>query len=114
MAGVVGDGYAAIHRRLAVRYDQIGEALRRLTDREAVHAVQADAQHAAQARRAERQRREEAAFDLFLIPGDRLKLCALLRRESGAFQPALIFRHIIHWDHLICYLSKPRAAASTI
>ena len=70
VAAVVCDRDAAVHCRLAVRDDQVGKALCCLADRKAVHAVQADAEHAAQAGRAERQGREKAAFDLFLISFD--------------------------------------------
>ena len=108
VAAVVRDRDAAVHCRLAVRDDQVGKALRRLTDRKAVHAVEADAEHAAQAGGAERQGREKAALDLFLIAFHRLKLRALLIRKSGILQPTLVFRHIIHWYHLILILGpKP-------
>ena len=108
VAAVVRDRNAAVHCRLAVRDNQVGKALRRLADRKAVHAVEADAEHAAQAGRAERQGCKKAALDLFIISFHRLELRALLIRKGRVLQPTLVFRHIIHWYHLILFLGpKP-------
>ena len=96
------ESYAmAVHCGLTVRYDQVCQTLCSLTDGKAVHAVEADAQYTAQTGRAERQRRKETAFDLFLIICNSSQLGMLVRREGRAVQPTLVFRHIIHWYHLI-------------
>ena len=101
MAGVVCNGNTAVHCGLTIRYDQVCQTLCSLTDGKAVHAVEADAQYTAQTGRAERQRRKETAFDLFLIICNSSQLGMLVRREGRAVQPTLVFRHIIHWYHLI-------------
>ena len=101
MAGVVCDGNAAVHCGLTIRYDQVCQTLSGLADGKAVHAVEANAQYTAQTGRAERQRRKETAFDLFLIICNSSQLGMLVRREGRAVQPTLVFRHIIHWYHLI-------------
>ena len=106
VTGVVCDRNAAVHRRLTVRYDQLRKALRRLTDGKAVHAVEADAQNAAQACRAERQRRIKTALDLFFIVCNRLQLCVLLCAQRAALQPVLVFSHEIHVYHLSRYLPR--------
>ena len=106
VTGVVCDRNAAVHRLLTVRYDQLRKALRRLTDGKAVHAVEADAQNAAQACRAERQRRIKTALDLFFIVCNRLQLCVLLCAQCAALQPVLVFSHEIHVYHLSRYLPR--------
>ena len=101
MAAVIRDSNTAVHGRLAVGHDQVGKTLCRLPDRKAVHPVQTDAEHTAQTRRTEGQRREKAALHLFPILLDSFQLRTLFFGKSGIFQPTLIFRHKIHWDHLI-------------
>ena len=100
MAGVVSDGDAALHGLRAVRNDELCKALCGLTDGKAVHAVEADAQNAAQAGGAERQRRIEAALDLLVIICNRLQLRVFLCIQRTALQPVLVFSHEIHVYHL--------------
>ena len=100
MAGVVSDGDAALHGLRAVRNDELCKALGGLTDGKAVHAVEADAQNAAQAGGAERQRRIEAALDLLVIICNRLQLRVFLCAQCAALQPVLVFSHEIHVYHL--------------
>ena len=90
---------------LTVRYDQVCQTLCSLTDGKAVHAVEADAQYTAQTGRAERQRRKETAFDLFLIICNSSQLWHA-RPQRGQSSPAnaciptynpLVSPHRVSW-----------------
>ena len=70
MTGVIGDRNAARHGLGAALDDQIGQALSGRAHGEAIHAVQAGAQHAAQAGGTERKRRKEAILNGFVIAPD--------------------------------------------
>ena len=96
MAGIIRNCNAALHGFRAILPNQVRKALGRCADRETVHAVQARAEHAAQARGAERQGRKKAILNLLFIAANCFQLCALLRSQRVRRQPAFVFGHKIH------------------
>ena len=101
MAAVVRDRNTAVHGGFSVGYDQVGQALSGLSHGKTVHAVEAYAKHAAQAGCSKGQRGKKAAFDLFLIFLNGLKLRALVLSKRRILQPTFVFCNIVHWYHLI-------------
>ena len=94
-AAVKADGDAARTRALALGLDDLRERLRGVADDVNVHAAAAERHLAAQAGRAELERGEKAALDLFFVVADGVEFFPLRIGERGAVEPALVFFHII-------------------
>ena len=94
-AAVEADGDAARTRALALGFDDLRERLRGVADDMNVHAAAAERHLAAQAGRAELERGEKAALDLFFVVADGVEFFPLRIGERGAVEPALVFFHII-------------------
>ena len=96
VTGIIGDCHAACTGFRTILDDQIGQTLGCRTDRKAVHAIQTNAQYAAQTSRTKGQRSKETILDRILIAADCLQLSALICGQCRRCKPALILSHIIH------------------
>ena len=94
-AAVKANGDAARARALALGLDDLRERLRGVADDMNVHAAAAERHLAAQAGRAELERGEKAALDLFFVVADGVEFFPFRIGERGAVKPALVFFHII-------------------
>ena len=105
-AAVKADGDAARARTRALGLDDLRERLRCVADDVDVHAAAAERHLTAQAGRAELERGEKAALDLFFIIADGIELFPLRIGERGAVEPTLVFFHVI--THRLLLPSAPR------
>ena len=92
-AGVVGDGHALI--RAALLDNVVGQPLGRPSHHIDVHAVDARADHAAQAGGSELQVHIETLFDFIFIARNGAKLFFCRFVEIGVVQPLFIDFHVI-------------------
>ena len=105
-AAVKADGDAARARTRALGLDDLRERLRGVTDDVDIHAAAAERHLTAQAGRAELERGEKAALDLFFIIADGIELFPLRIGERGTVEPTLVFFHVI--THRLLLPSAPR------
>ena len=105
-AAVKADGDAARARTRALGLDDLRECLRGVADDVDVHAAAAERHLTAQAGRAELERGEKAALDLFFIIADGIELFPLRIGERGTVEPTLVFFHVI--THRLLLPSAPR------
>ena len=101
VAAVHADGDAPLLPLLTLGADNVGKALGGPADDVDVHIVEAHIHGAPQSGGAELQRPVEPALDLLGVVFDGLQLGLLLRGQSGAGQPLLVFLHEIHMRFLL-------------
>ena len=95
IAAVIRNRDPLLHGLFAFGFDHIRKSLGRMPDNMNVHIVQAGFHDAAQAGRAELQRRKEAVFDFLFVLRNGVQLIPFLFAEAWAVHPAAVFFHVI-------------------